>query len=251
MHQRHTTPPRRRAGFTLMEVILATLITALVAAALFASLSIVFRVKRSAEEQLAGRAQLRSAIDAIRRDLVGVPPPTGLVAGPMIGVDSFLASGAEGDYLAYSTPYTAANTLTDADADAAAAGADYEQVVLFLAEDADDPGYYKLVRAATRNPLVTAEQPGTQRVLARRIVSMNLNYYDGSSWYAEWDSAQREDELPLAVELVLVVQPPRRDTGREPSDDELDEDRQTVAVLIPMPASQLVPTGTAGTFDLF
>jgi len=230
-----------------MEVILATLITALVAAALFASLSIAFRTKHAAENQLAGRAQLRSAIDAVRRDLVAVPPPTGLLAGPMVGVDSFLGSGASGDYLAYSTPSADAGTGTDAQT----IEADYEQVVLFLAEDPDDVGYYMLIRAATRNPLVTTEQTGTQRILARRIVSMDLRYYDGSSWYAEWDSVEREDELPLAVELVLVVQPPRRDTGNEANIDELENDRQTVAVLIPMPASQLVPTGTAGTFDLF
>lgn len=242
-----TRPPTRRAGFTLLEVILATMVTALVAAALFASLSIALRTKHAAEDQLAGRAQLRSAIDAVRRDLLAVPPPTGLLAGPMVGVDSFTGTGASGDYLAYSTPSTDAGTTTDAQA----AAADYEQVVLFLTEDPDDAGYYMLVRAASRNPLVTTEQPGTQRVLARRIVSMDLRYYDGSSWFDAWDSAQREDELPLAVELVLVVQPPRRNPDNASNDDELEDDRQTVAVLIPMPASQLVPTGTAGTFDLF
>ncbi|MEM9020150.1 MAG: type II secretion system protein GspJ [Planctomycetota bacterium] len=237
----------RAHGFTLLEVILATVVTAVISAALFASLSVAFGTKRTAEDQVAGRAQLRSAIETIRQDLISVPRPTGLLAGPMIGVDSLIGAGADGDYLAYSTPAVVAVAEPEADS----IDSDYEQVVLFLAEDPDDPGYHLLVRSATRNPLTTFEQPGEQRILARRVVSMSLRYYDGTGWTDQWDSTQLEDDLPLAVEVVLVVQPPRRDTGREPSRGELEQDRQAVAVLIPMPASQLESTGTGGTFNLF
>lgn len=244
----YTTPLNRRhrsmPGFTLLEVILATLVTAIISAALFGSMSVAFKARDSATDQLAQKADTRAAIEAIRRDLMAIPQPTGLTAGPMVGIDSFIGSGADADYLAYST--AGGKRALDEDE----LGTGLEQVVLFLTEDPNDPALNLLVRSSTRNALATTTPEPTQQVLARRVVSMSLRYYDGSSWLDEWDSADLDNDLPLAVELALVLRP----EPKQGDDDEIywSENDVTVAVLIPVPASHMDVTsdGGLGGFNL-
>lgn len=247
MPQYTPSPIRRRrgmSGFTLLEVILASLVTAIISAALFGSMSVAFKARDSAARQLADKADTRAAIDTIRRDLLAIPQPTGLTAGPMVGIDSFIGSGADADYLAYST----AGGTRALDEDELGTG--LEQVVLFLTEDPDDPALNLLIRSSTRNALGTTTPEPTQQVLARRVVSMSLRYYDGSSWLDEWDSADLDNDLPLAVELALVLRP-QPEKGDE-DDIRWGENDATVAVLIPVPASHLEVTsdGGLGGFDL-
>jgi type II secretion system protein J len=237
-------PRRVTAGFTLLEVILASLVTAIISAALFGSMSVAFKARDQATAQLANEVELRSAIDAIRADLVAVPPANGLIAGPMIGVDSFMSSGADGDYLAYATTNrrTPANIQT--------IGTQVEQVTLFLTQDPDEPSLNLLVRSSTRNVFATVEPEPRQDILARRVVSMNFRYYDGSSWYSEWDSAEQDNALPIAIEVALVFRP---EPGKGEDEWELDIMQDVSrAALISIPASTLDVTsdGGFGGFDL-
>jgi hypothetical protein len=61
------------------------------------------------------------------------------------------------------------------------------------------------VRRVTTNLLAPQEPEPTEEVLCRRVSSFNLAYFDGSSWLDGWDSDAKDNTLPVAVEVTLVL----------------------------------------------
>src|SRR5262245_2601477 len=85
---------RAVAGFTLLELILAMSLVAIVSLSLYASMRVTYRAKRSAEAAVQPVRGGAIAIDLVSQDLESVPPPTGILAGPFIG--TFQAGGQAG-----------------------------------------------------------------------------------------------------------------------------------------------------------
>lgn len=190
---------RSRAGFTLLELILAMTVTAVVSAVLFTSLSGSFKTRKNAEDHLAGRAMARHVIAILRKDWLSIPSAGGRISGVFIGEDESGMNNADADTLTYIT----SNQELASDQDLA----DLRQVDLRLLRSNEDPDYYVLTRLVTGNLLATTTPSPAVQVIARRVVSMNLQYYDGGEWLDEWDSVDRENEIPLAIEVVLVIAP--------------------------------------------
>ncbi len=62
-----------------------------------------------------------------------------------------------------------------------------------------------LVRRLMTNLLAPKEVQAEEYVLCRRVVSMNLRYFDGYSWVDEWDSTADANSLPRAVEVDIEI----------------------------------------------
>jgi len=67
----------------------------------------------------------------------------------------------------------------------------------------------ELDRAAARfsaqdGSLDPSQHPG--QVLAAEVTYLEFRYFDGSSWYTEWDSQQMEG-LPVAIEITIGIDP--------------------------------------------
>ncbi|MFN3167808.1 MAG: type II secretion system protein GspJ [Phycisphaeraceae bacterium] len=222
---------RKATGFTLLELVLALTVTAIVSVALFTSMSGAFKARRQVEDNLAGREAARWVLATVRTDLQCVPPAGGRISGVFAGEDNSGMNNADADRVLYVT----ANPNLKSDQDLG----DLRQVELRLLESADDPDHYVLARLVTGNLLARATPEPTVQVLARRVVSFNVQYFDGGEWLDEWDSTLRDNALPLAVEIVLVLAPER---DREPDDEDEDEKQAgyiTMSQVVRLPASRL------------
>ncbi len=186
-----------RAGFTLLEILLAMTLMAMLAGTLYGSLHIAFRardsVQRAIEETNAGALGL----DLVRRDFSEALPPKGILAGTFIGSDDQWDNGRDADSMDF---YASANML-----DEPVGTCDIIHVSIALGTD--DDGTVALVRNTTTNLLATEVPEPDTEVICRNVRSLNLRYFDGTDWLDSWDSTQEGDELPLAVELVLELKP--------------------------------------------
>jgi type II secretion system protein J len=231
-HKTLHNPTRRATGFTLLELVLAMTVTAIVSAALFTSMSGAFKARRQIESHLAGRETGRMVMATVRADLQCIPPAGGRVSGVFAGEDNAGMNNADADRITYVT----ANPGLKSDQDVG----DLRRVELRLLESNDDPDHYVLARLVTGNLLARVEPEPAVQVLARRIVSLNLRYFDGGEWLEEWDSTLVDNAIPVAVEIVLVLAP---ELDREPEDeDEREASYVTMSQIVRLPASRLETT---------
>ncbi|MCX5662296.1 MAG: prepilin-type N-terminal cleavage/methylation domain-containing protein [Planctomycetota bacterium] len=241
-------PRPRQSGFTLLEVLVAAAIVALLAASLGAAMHIAFRARRSATEGLDTARAARLAMEAVGRDLRTAARPTGILQGPFIATDATLEAGRSGDSVLFSCAagplrpaagvgdivqvtlmLVRASELQTAPAGAtssgsasgnngsngtAASGRDATGAVLPPAAVAGDS--YVLVRRENRRQLATVADTPYDQVICRGVRSFNLRYYDGTNWGDVWDSTAQVNVLPLAVEVTLAVDPADADAGASP-----------------------------------
>jgi type II secretion system protein J len=208
-------------AFTLLELLLAIAITAILAATVYASLMVATHTRDRAAEAVGKDRALTLALDLIRRDLQSAPPPTGTMAGAFIGED---------DNTFDTVSFTTTNTYLPPDGRLS----DLINVSLLLLDDqdSDDSRSMMLVREVTTNLLsATTTEPQVQ-VLARGITGIDLAYSDGADWLDDWDSTQHDNTLPLAVKVTLY----------HPAESKAEYDREeTQTALIVM-----LPAGTRG-----
>jgi prepilin-type N-terminal cleavage/methylation domain-containing protein len=87
-----------RSGFTLLEMLLALAIMAVLSTALYASLHTGFDARSRAEASVAPTRAVAVALEMIGRDIASALPPTGILAGAFTGSDATgaTASGLNG-----------------------------------------------------------------------------------------------------------------------------------------------------------
>jgi general secretion pathway protein J len=170
---------RRHRGFTLVEMITAVAIIAVIAASLYGSVRIALTARQRSEANIAVGRMLRHTIDRMCVDLLGATPADGVLQREFVG---------EADWLRF-----CCNTARD--------GADVQLVEYAAVEDGDG---VNIVRRVTRNLLAQVEALPDERVIAANVQSMLLRYYDGYDWLDQWDAATADGRLPLAVEITVI-----------------------------------------------
>ena len=181
-------------AFTLLEMLVATALMAVVAGSLYASLHIAFRARRSALGATETVRKAELALDLVRQDLQAAMLPRGVLAGIFTATDDQDAQGRDADALVFyaSVP----------DLEPAQGTGDVKQIEL-ACETSDDGRSQVLVRLTTAN-LLAPETPEPEReVLCTGVYAFNLRYFDGSEWQDSWDSSTADDTLPVAVEVML------------------------------------------------
>jgi len=183
----------RRKGFTLIEMLVAMAMIAVLAGSLYASMRIAFAARITSEAALAPVTAAEAVFDALGRDLACALPPTGILAGPFIGTDADdSATGLPSDTAEFSTrPMSTQGTAPG-----------IIRVSYGLAAD----GEAKAVRRQVTVNLLAPEEPQPQEeILCRGVSAMNLRYFDGADWFDMWDSTAAGGILPTAVEVVLRI----------------------------------------------
>jgi prepilin-type N-terminal cleavage/methylation domain-containing protein len=187
------------AGFTLLELIIALGITAMLAASLFASLHIAFKAKQSADRTVAPTQTADLAMEILRADLEAAQPPHGLLIKTFEGTDGQDDRGNPGDTLTF---------YCNADAPLHVSGTgDIKQETLLI-ETPQGSNDHVLVRQTIGNLLAQVDQQPDEEVICRHVWSFNLRYYDGLQWQDSWDSTVNSNTLPAAVEVTLEIKPP-------------------------------------------
>lgn len=195
----------RQHGFTLLEVILATAMVAILGLSLYSAMAVAFSARESARNQTLVVRRAAIAMDVIQQDLQSVPPPEGWLAGPFVG-------GAGGG-IAAADSLEFCTIGRDWGDQESPLSEGMRWVELLLRTDVDPP---VLVRRIERNLLSTVVQEPEEEPLVSNVRSFALRYFDGSIWVEEWDSTISDDTLPLAVEVTLELNEPSPMNAEQP-----------------------------------
>jgi prepilin-type N-terminal cleavage/methylation domain-containing protein len=199
-HQRS----RRQSGFTLLELILALGMVAMLSLTLYMGLTVTVRAKERAFAAVAPVRTVLLAADLVRQDLESVLPCKQLLAGPFIGTSQ---NGADildfyclGSDVGWHAAPVAQQGLTPAQGGDVPWSEGPRHVVLYLDTTAQPPS---LIRSVTRNLLAPTVPPPDDEILCRNVKSFTVRYFDGTDWQDSWDSTTLGDILPQAVQLTF------------------------------------------------
>jgi len=222
-----------RKAFTLLEVLVAATMTALLAGSLYATLYTAFRARRSGVEAVGSSRRAELAADFVCAELRSAVVPNGILAGTFFGEDATGPLGSESDTVSF---YRTADAIDQE------AGQGEIMMVELACEPSSRGSGMDLVRRVRRNLLAPTFYDLPAEVLCRNVLAFNLRYFDGVEWLDSWDSSVEENTLPLAVEVDLVLavdQEAGPDSARSAQAGDPGEYR-TVHVLW-MPSSSLQP----------
>jgi len=187
---------RHCAGFTLLELLVATAMTAVLAGSLYATLHVAFKARRSAMEIVAPARKAELAVELLRQDLTSAVVPKGLLAGEFVGEDATSGTGLDSDTVEL---YAVADGGQEVDGTG-----DIRWVQIGCDAD-EDTGGMVLFRKVERNLLSTRVEDPDPETICGGVRSFNLRYFDGLEWTDGWESVAEDATLPRAIEVTLEL----------------------------------------------
>ncbi|MCS1406880.1 MAG: hypothetical protein M2R45_00035 [Verrucomicrobia subdivision 3 bacterium] len=205
------TAPLRGGGFTLIEILFATLAFSIVLAAINTVFYGSLRLRERADaKQKEYRPRFR-ALDFLKRDLRAT------FYSERFRADRFWSEPGQGlnipaDQIQFFTTTGITSEF--------APWPDVQQVEYYLAPTIDpreDKNSLDLVRAVTRNFLVSTYQPPIEQRLVSGVSAFQLSFFDGEIWTQTWDSELQYPLIPKAVHIYLEFASTNQDNQVPPS----------------------------------
>lgn len=193
----------RHGGFTLLEVLIATVAFAIVLAAINAVFYAALRLRNRTVESFEQSRPLDRALSIIKSDLVHLLPPGGTFAGPLqtTAITNSIAGQVSPDF------YTTTGQLGEL-----SPWGDVQKVSYALMPGEGNRRGQDLVRAVTRNLLPAAfMEPPVEQWLLGGVETIRFSYYDGLQWREWWDSQNPDPQsgatntLPLAIKVEIQL----------------------------------------------
>ena len=210
-------PGRSHRGFTLVEVMVAGVITTFLLGSMSMSLSQLAKAKASTTQRLAAHLRADAALESLRREIVSVIRSDDLFWSRLLLEDDAISSSVgrldRDEILVFSTRFRPIHPV-----EFSGEGMEYESQ--FRIED-DELGPVLW----HRRDAVPDEYPrggGTATPLVDGLISLSIEAYDGQQWYEQWDSDL--DGLPMAIRVTVAA------SGHALGDDAYDE-RLPIAIL--------------------
>ncbi|HEY6169489.1 MAG TPA: type II secretion system protein GspJ [Verrucomicrobiae bacterium] len=205
----------RARGFTLIEVLLAVVVFAIVLAAMNGVFFGALRLRNKAHEAFDTALPLQQTVGIIKRDLEGIMLPGGKFSGQFQTSPTTSSSTSTGSSTSAGSStadltgervspdiYTCSGYIDDT-----SPWAEVQKVAYFLAEPTNStataPGK-DLVRSITHNLLPVLTDDPVQQPLLSGVESFALTYYDGTSWTETWDSTTATN-LPNAIKVQITL----------------------------------------------
>lgn len=179
-----------RGGFTLLELLFAIALMALVAGTLYGSLFIAAKAHDSATRAVESPRTSALAMELLAQDFDAAMPPTGVLSNEFLGTHS----GNNSDSLSF---ISCAHVPREGET-----ASDMRQITLSSEILPDDPRPV-LVRRITTNLLASQTLLPREQILCRNVKTFTARYFDGSLWQDSWDSSGQDNILPSAVEVTL------------------------------------------------
>jgi general secretion pathway protein J len=185
-------------AFTLIEMILAIGVTAIVLVAINGVFFSALRLRESTVAAVDQALPVQQALTTLRCDLQGAMPPAtngvlsgdfkvGSVSSPGLNqpadIELFTTTGA----LRENEPWGEIQKIT------------YE---LKTPADATAPGK-DLIRSVTRNLLATITPQPQDQWMIGGVESIAFSCYDGTQWRENWDTTMTDTNLPVAVRVRI------------------------------------------------
>lgn len=189
-------------AFTLIEVLLALTICAIVLVAINAVFATAVRLRDRTTAAVEDGLPMDRALETLRRDLKGTVGPGGFLAGDFkcgaqgLGSSMGLSGEAGASGLDF---FTSTGVIRDD-----APWGDIQEVFYELKAPADrDQAGMELVRYANRNLLALTIQTPESQPLLRHVETIDFECYDGMQWQPIWDTSSGNSNLPTAVRITI------------------------------------------------
>ena len=189
---------RRTAAFTLVEMLLALAVSAIVLAGIGGVFYSAIRLRERTAALVDESAPLYQAFGVLRRDLRGAIGPGGVLTGDFKSgaINSTMVQG-------YGLQFcTTTGSLKDDEP-----WGDVQEVVYQLRDSTDrnSPNGKELVRSVSRNLLSTTTPESDDQFLLGNVQSLEFACYDGLDWRDSWDSSLGDTNLPVAVRIRIQL----------------------------------------------
>ena len=202
MKLNHTTS-RSDSAFTLIEVLIAVAIFAMVLLAINSVFYGAMRLQSKTSKAVDEALPVQHAVAMIRRDLEGIVPPGRVLAGPLQSGAATIPGQSGGTAF-----YTDTGAL-----DEVLPWGDIQQVVYYLRDPLSrtTPSGKDLVRAVSRNLLATIQEQPVEQFLMSDVARLGFAYYDGTSWRDAWDTTTpdlttgKTNTLPKAIRVQIEL----------------------------------------------
>jgi len=210
----------RKAGFTLVEVLMAVLITGIILSAVYTCFVGTVAARQYSEQLRESGRTGQAILGLMKRDFEGMF---------VFSSDNIPLEG-RSDSIGSSDANTL-NFVTTSDSRRAVngIGSDYNEVGYILSLNEERDGLLNLYR---REDQYVDESPfagGVLELLDDSIKSLKLEYFKEGGWYLQW----QEGELPEAIKITLVL---RKESGEMMGGEPVTRDYAYTAVA-------LVPAG--------
>jgi type II secretion system protein J len=196
--------PPARAGFTLLEILLALAVSGIVLSVVttvyFSALQLRNRTAQSFDDAL----PLQHAVMVMKRDLAALLPPGGTLSGELQSTPgsesmssmNLFANGQQVSPLLH----TATGFIDDY-----TPFADVQKVAYFLVDPTNSYALGRdLIRVVSGNLLPATTDESSSRWLMGGVESMYFQFYDGTAWLDTWDSTTSSN-LPMAIKIQLAL----------------------------------------------
>jgi type II secretion system protein J len=225
-----------RAAFTLIEMILAIGVAAIVLVSVNAVLFAALRLRDATSDIVDAASPMDQTATFLRRDLQCCVTPTNGTSKVLSGdfrAGNITSAGEAGPVAL--EMFTATGALG-----ASAPWADIQRVTYGLKPSADRAAAGQdLIRSVTRNLLTLTTPEVDDQLMLSGVASLKVSCYDGAQWQDAWDTTSATSvntNLPLAVRVDIQM------SG--------DNNAQPVEILVPIDAvarTNMVLTATTGS----
>lgn len=196
-----TGPASNGRAFTLIEVLLAVSVFAIVLGAINSVFFGALRLRNKTTEAFETALPLQHTLNTIQRDFEGIMLPGGQFAGSFSTSVEAISNNAAflGERV---TPdlYTSSGAVGDF-----AAWADVQKVAYYLALPTNTTATLAtgkdLIRQVTANMLPVNVEESEVQWLMGGVQQMTLQYYDGLNWAETWD----QTNLPGAIKVQITL----------------------------------------------
>lgn len=187
------------AGFTLLEILVALAVSAIVLLAVQTVFFGALRLHKTTTDELNAHLSLERAFTLVQHDVEGLMIPGSVFSGQFqSSPSSALTTDQLGDRISPDF-YTSSGKV-----DGWNPFGDVQMVTYSLAPATDGSANKTLVRAVTRNLLPVQDTTSDAQPVLEGVVQAAFTYFDGTGWVDTWDSTATST-LPSAVKLSVVL----------------------------------------------
>lgn len=244
------SPTRRAAGaaesgFTLLELILAIAIGAIVLLVINGTFIGALRLHNTTHEKIDDDLVLQRTLTIVRKDLAGIMVPANPQATTYTLSGQLTSDAPSTNDLDSNSERITPDIYTNSGRiDGWTPYAEVQMVSYYLSPANDGSPTKNLVRLVTRNLLSAIEPTAEAQTLLPGVSSAGISYFDGQSWLDTWDSTTTSS-LPTAIKFSLAL------ASRDPGASRVD--LAPIELIVPVlvkTTSTLQQEATAATAQL-